>query len=332
MNRRYGFISSFLCSVPRIHTEHGCRRDHSDTITGGSLESRFCRQPVVDAVYTWVNGSDPHFQTRMIYYRARHLVQRIPDHPSAAPLDALLSDGRMSREQSAGVIQRSRYREFDQLKYSLRSLFRFAPWIRRIWLITNGQIPTWLDLEHPRLRVVTHTELFPDPDHLPVFSSPAIEAHLHRIPGLAEHFLYFNDDVSLGNRIWPEDFFSPRTGYRIYLSWEAPPCARDCRDTVNQRSSHGFVVWRNSCLPSVSSVPSHRRRWCFGIGDWFIPHFSFFFLFFFPFFFCEDSGSGMATANRSAMLRPVTSISETVNIGMISWTGTAAMGIPGGLG
>ena len=152
---------------------------------------------------------------------------------------------------------------------------RYAPWVRHVYIVTNGQVPSWLNIDHPRITIVTHAEIFP-PSHpasalsrmngtaplssaplsdgnsngnsgnsgksgnsgssgnsgnsgvgggtrgdpsspsssasaapsvsaasspfLPTFSSPAIEANLHRIPGLSEHFLYFNDDVFLGKK------------------------------------------------------------------------------------------------------------------------------------
>ena len=61
--------------------------------------------------------------------------------------------------------------------------------------MTDNQVPSWLNLDSDLVRVVTHEDIFPNHSHLPVFSSPAIEAHLHRIPGLSKKFIYFNDDV-----------------------------------------------------------------------------------------------------------------------------------------
>tara|TARA_R110002050_G_scaffold150757_1_gene277697 strand:- start:234 stop:554 length:321 start_codon:yes stop_codon:yes gene_type:complete len=82
-----------------------------------------------------------------------------------------------------------------QLRYSLRSIMKFAGWVRHIYIVTNGQVPSWLDVSHPRITVVAHEEIFTDPSDLPTFSSPAIEVHLHRIPGLSNRWIYFNDDV-----------------------------------------------------------------------------------------------------------------------------------------
>ena len=98
-----------------------------------------------------------------------------------------------------------------------------APWIRHVYLVTAGQIPHWLNLDTPHLTVVTHEEIFPNKSDLPTFSSPAIEAHLHRIPGLSEKFLYLNDDVFFGQAVWPEDFYSAirgqKVGYSINTVW-----------------------------------------------------------------------------------------------------------------
>jgi hypothetical protein len=97
--------------------------------------------------------------------------------------------------------------DHGELRYSLRSLERFAPWVRQIFLVTDAQCPTWLKPDHPRLRLVDHREIFPNPGHLPTFSSNAIECHLHRINGLSEFFLYFNDDCFLGKTLSATDFY-----------------------------------------------------------------------------------------------------------------------------
>ena len=113
----------------------------------------------------------------------------------------------------------------------MRSIEKFAPWIRHIFLVTSGQVPYWLNIEHPKLTVITHEEIFPNKSHLPTFSSPAIESHLHRIKGLAQHFVYFNDDVMLGGPLHPEDFKSLYDGTKVYLSWGVPQCAEGCHAT-----------------------------------------------------------------------------------------------------
>jgi len=122
----------------------------------------------------------------------------------------------------------SRFADRDQLRYSMRSLEKYAPWVRRVYLVTNGQIPHWLDLEHPRVSVVSHEEIFDDGDCLPPFSSPAIEANLHKIPGLSDRFLYFNDDFFLSKPVLPDDFYSSQSGFKMRLAWPLPDCSPNC--------------------------------------------------------------------------------------------------------
>ncbi|RKE19458.1 stealth conserved region 3 domain-containing protein [Streptomyces sp. TLI_171] len=139
----------------------------------------------VDAVLTWVDDTDPQWQRRRAEARARL--------SGAAPETAdRLDDGD------------HRYRNHDELRYCLRSIAMYAPWIRHLYLVTDDQVPAWLDEEAPGLTVVAHRDLLPAG---PVFNSHAIETGLHRIPGLSEHFLYFNDDMFLGRPVRPEDFF-----------------------------------------------------------------------------------------------------------------------------
>ena len=92
----------------------------------------------------------------------------------------------------------NRYRDNHELKYSFRSLFKYAPWIRQVFLVTSGHIPNWLNTKHPRLKVLSHRDIWKNKSDLPTFSSPAIETQLHNIQGLSKKFIYFNDDVLLG--------------------------------------------------------------------------------------------------------------------------------------
>ena len=144
-----------------------------------------CRFPV-DVVYTWVDGNDPGW-----------------DDAREARIASMEGTAR-TREASG----RARFISRDELRYSLRSVHLFAPWVRNIYLVTSGQVPSWLELDHPGVQVVPHDEIMPA-DALPTFNSHAIETSLHHIPGLSEHWLYFNDDFFLGRPIRPEALFSP---------------------------------------------------------------------------------------------------------------------------
>ncbi|XP_051911382.1 N-acetylglucosamine-1-phosphotransferase subunits alpha/beta isoform X2 [Hippocampus zosterae] len=125
-------------------------------------------------------------------------------------------------------VSASRFEDNEELRYSLRSVEKHAPWVRHVFVVTNGQIPSWLNLDNPRVSVVAHQELFLNHSHLPTFSSPAIESHIHRIPGLSQKFIYLNDDVMFGKDVWPDDFYSHSKGQKVYLTWPVPNCAEGC--------------------------------------------------------------------------------------------------------
>ncbi len=141
----------------------------------------------VDVVYTWVDGSDP------VWAERRDRARREAD-----------GGGEQRHEEAAND---ARYLSRDELKYSLRSIHQYAPWVRKIYLVTDDQTPAWLNTDHPGVQVVSHKEIFSDPQVLPTFNSHAIESQLHHIEGLSEHFLYFNDDVFLGSPLTPQTFF-----------------------------------------------------------------------------------------------------------------------------
>lgn len=164
----------------------------------------------IDAVYTWVDGSDPAWQQRK--------------------RDALAEFGEYT-ELNEYAANASRFVDRDELRYSLRSLHQHAPWIRHIYLITDDQVPSWLMTEHPKITVISHTELFGDTGKLPTFNSHAIESRIHRIPGLAEHFLYINDDVFLARPLTPQHFFHSNGLGKFFLSKaqveSGPPTSED---------------------------------------------------------------------------------------------------------
>lgn len=138
----------------------------------------------IDAVYTWVDGSDPeHIRLRREFFTPTYSKYK----------------GNSAK----------RWGNHDELRYSLRSLLMFAPWVRLVHIVTNGQVPPWLDLSNPRVRLVTHEQIYRWPEHLPTFNSVSIESHLHRIPGLSEMFVYFNDDTFLGRECPVGEFFTP---------------------------------------------------------------------------------------------------------------------------
>lgn len=134
----------------------------------------------------------------------------------------------ISQSKQDEDVSASRFEDNEELRYSLRSIERHAPWVRNIFIVTNGQIPSWLNLDNPRVTIVTHQDVFRNLSHLPTFSSPAIESHIHRIKGLSQKFIYLNDDVMFGKDVWPDDFYSHSKGQKVYLTWPVPNCAEGC--------------------------------------------------------------------------------------------------------
>uniref|UniRef100_H3ACN5 N-acetylglucosamine-1-phosphotransferase subunits alpha/beta n=1 Tax=Latimeria chalumnae TaxID=7897 RepID=H3ACN5_LATCH len=146
-----------------------------------------------------------------------------------SPVYLLWDLSAISQSKQDEDVSASRFEDNEELRYSLRSIERHAPWVRHVFIVTNGQIPSWLNLDNPRVTIVTHKqEIFKNESHLPTFSSPAIESHIHRIPGLSQKFVYLNDDVMFGKDVWPDDFYSHSKGQKVYLTWPVPNCAEGC--------------------------------------------------------------------------------------------------------
>lgn len=138
----------------------------------------------IDIVYLWVDGSDPDWLLEKNKRLSK--INNTPPEEAISPI---------------------RFQDHEELRYSLRSLLKFAPFFHHIYIVTMSQRPKWL-LDHPQITIVDHTEIFKDKTHLPTFNSNAIESNLHRIPNLSEHFIYFNDDMFLGAPVTPFDFFT----------------------------------------------------------------------------------------------------------------------------
>ena len=146
----------------------------------------------IDIVILWVDGSDPAW-----------LEEKSKYAPPAA-------------KDSNSV---NRYRDWGLLPYIFRSIDQYMPWVRKVHFVTWGHVPVFLDLKAPKLNVVKHTDFIPA-EYLPTFSSHAIELNIHRIPGLAEHFIYFNDDTFLLRPMELERFF--RSGLPCTYGREVP--------------------------------------------------------------------------------------------------------------
>lgn len=146
----------------------------------------------IDVVVLWVDGNDPAWQEEKSKYAP----------PAAVDSNSV-----------------NRYRDWGLLPYWFRAIETHAPWVRKVHFVTWGHVPAFLNLSAPKLHVVRHDEFIPK-EYLPTFSSHTIEMNIHRIPDLAEHFIYFNDDMFLLRPMEPEQFF--RNGLPCTYGREVP--------------------------------------------------------------------------------------------------------------
>ncbi|WP_231759829.1 Stealth CR1 domain-containing protein [Microbulbifer elongatus] len=136
---------------------------------------------MIDFVITWVDGEDPSWVRDLEYFK---------------------------RVEGSGDSSSARYRDIGVLKYLLRSIEKNASWVNKVYLVTEGHIPHWLDPACRNLVCVRHSDIFTELAALPVFNSNAIEMNLSKIVGLSEKFVLFNDDCLLVNPVKESDFFN----------------------------------------------------------------------------------------------------------------------------
>lgn len=137
----------------------------------------------IDLVYLWVDGNDPTWLAKKKTFLGEE------------------------NDESLSINCKGRYANNDELKYSLRSIEMYAPWIRKIFIVTDNQIPEWINETNTKIKIVDHKQIMPK-ESLPCFNSCLIEHYIHRIPELSEHFIYANDDMFINKKVLPDDFFT----------------------------------------------------------------------------------------------------------------------------
>ncbi len=243
--------------LERIGTRNQERFDHRSPITIEEIDGRqypgrtafpvganfeHVAEPV-DFVYTWVDGADPDWAER---FRSTAVEQ--------------------GRNVDEVALDPARYRSRGELRYSLRSVWAYCGWVRKIWIVTAGQRPEWMT-DDPRVEFVDHADILPA-DALPTFNSHAIEAALHRIDGLAEQFVYFNDDMAVARPVRPELFFTPNGLARCFQSDARPPGVEDDSTlAVDTGALRGRELLRERFGRVVTAKPYHspyplRRSVC----------------------------------------------------------------------
>lgn len=141
----------------------------------------------IDIVLPWVDGGDPVWASKKLHYQNN-------------------GDGDIDYSETQELNGNEKYRDSGTLKYVLRSIVKYAPWVNHIYLVTDHQVPDWLTTDSPLLTVVNHDEYIPK-KWLPTFSSNPIILNSFRINNLSEHFILFNDDMILNANVKPTDFF-----------------------------------------------------------------------------------------------------------------------------
>lgn len=181
----------------------------------------------VDAVITWVDGADPAHRLK----RAKWTDSQV----------------HMSDDKAGDT----RFANLNEIFWCVASLNRFAPWINRIYIVTDAQNPhidEFLKTNFPEgyipVEIVDHTVIFRGYEqYLPTFNSISLETMTWRIPGLSEHYIEFNDDLMLSAPLTPDEFFTEDGKVVCYGEWASLPLTRltrllKPRGRVTTKGSH----------------------------------------------------------------------------------------------
>lgn len=185
----------------------------------------------VDFVVTWVDDSDENWRAE----RDKHA--------------ALLGE-EVSLDGNAAAM----YQDYGTLRHWFRAVERCAPWVRKIHFVTAGQVPDWLNTDHPKIHLVNHTDIMA-PENLPTFNPRAIQAGFENIEGLSENFVVFDDDTLLNQPVEP-DFFFPR----------GLPYGMALPNALALRSSHSHALLNvagvlNENFKQREVLRKHWRKW-----------------------------------------------------------------------
>ncbi len=190
----------------------------------------------IDFIITWVDGNDPEWQLEKAKYKG-----------------------------TTGDARANRYREWDTLKYWFRGVEKFAPWVNKIFFVTCGHLPSWLNTDHPKLKIINHKEYIPE-KWLPTFSSRPIDMNFHRIKELSSHFVYFNDDMFLINPVEREDFFQRGLPCDAAVQDVVVPKGKDDNgDKLVADSLYTAVFYDTAVLNrnfnKKTVIKANRRKW-----------------------------------------------------------------------
>ena len=196
----------------------------------------------IDIVYLWVDGNDPAWRRKRSNAAARQAAQ-----------------GQGSLAAYGNV--EGRFRDNDELRYSLRALERYFPDHGQVYVVTDAQTPAWLR-SSGRVTLVDHRDLIPA-SALPTFDSAHIESYVHRIPGLSERFFYFNDDVFFGAPVRPAEWFFEGG---VFAAWSDEPAVGagpvHAGDTFQASACRRSIEWLEARAAQPAALEQGQaRRW-----------------------------------------------------------------------
>lgn len=186
----------------------------------------------IDLVYLWVDGDDAVIKEKREFWQKKYGIKVNPE-----------------------AVLKCRFRNNDELKYSLRSVEKYAPWVNKIFIVTDNQKPVWLNTTHPKIKIVDHTEIMP-PEALPTFNPNAIETCLHKIPGLSEYFIYANDDMMFTNPTEPSFFFTEKMFPIFRVKHEMKP-ERVEKETYFRSLSNAYKLIEERYGLKITREPHH---------------------------------------------------------------------------
>ena len=188
-----------------------------------------CSDKKIDLVYLWVDGEDENWLKKKAHYQPEKCDEE--------------------------AIKKCRFVSNDELKYSLRSVEKNAPWINKIYIVTDGQVPSWLNLENEKVRIIDHSEIIPQ-EKLPLFNSNAIELRIPYIPNLSEYFLYANDDMFFWSKVDKDFFFEgDKPIFRLSGVIKNDDELANIYDEIVHKAYR--EVYNKYGLPKVAGYPHH---------------------------------------------------------------------------
>ena len=198
----------------------------------------------IDAVITWVDGDDPNHHAKRMRYGDRNI------------------------HESEDVAGNTRFNSLGEILYCIASLNRFAPWLHKIYIVTDEQDPCvepflkkHFSESYIPMEIVDHKTIFHGYEqYLPIFNSIAIETMTWRIPGLSEHYIEFNDDLFLSAPVTPEDFFLPNGKSVCYATRHNMQWTKFTRMLKPYRNGHKRVTFKGSMYNAALMA---GRSFCF---------------------------------------------------------------------